>query len=425
MFVGALTQDTAGEQIFIWGTLVSESWSNGTKEITGIKLSYHVVTANTGSIYNISLQEITSSLPANRPTGIPLAQWSGSVTSSTFVVSKAVTHTFTSSYSVAPETKLGVLFKYDAFASPTALNVRGLEDKREFTTLYGQTQSATSGSTWTISSGIAVIQFLCSDGSVLFFKGIPNSIAESVTVSSDYTPTSTGTGIDSGDERGMLWIPKKTYDINRFTLFARLTTTSSIADFTMYRDTTVLASKRITPLTNRALTEFSSFDVNMIPPIRVFPNDNIRFTTTAISSSVRHARFSFENEQAMKNYLGGDSDEINFSFTNRVDGGAWNTPPSASYSFLPLQIYGTEVVGNELLSGSLKISGSVEVSNVPVSGARIFALRQSDGAVASTTSSVTGTYQFNLTASTYHVFTEYETVGQKYNALSYSNIQPA
>jgi hypothetical protein len=253
---------------------------------------------------------------------------------------------------------------------------------------------------------------------------MPNSISQNNTTSNDFTSASVGTTIDGGDERGMLWIPKKTYDITKFELIGRLTQNTSVADFRMYRDTTLLANNIVTPLTNRVAIDFSSFPVNMYPPIRVYPGDNIRFTTAAISGSVRHMRFSFDTEESMKNYLGGDDDETNFSLTNRIDEGSWNTPPSASQSIIPIQVFGMEVTGPELITGSQKISGSVTLNNAPVSGARVFVLRQSDGVIASTTSSVDGEYQFNLTSSVYHVFTEYESDGQKYNTLSYSNIQP-
>ena len=268
------------------------------------------------------------------------------------------------------------------------------------------------------------IQFICSDGSTLTFRGIPDAFLVASSVSSDYASTATGTGIDSGDERGMLWIPKRTYDIDRFVMIGRLVQTSSIANFNMYRDTALLAQKTYTSQSNPNLANFYRYSVNIDPPVRVFPNDNIRFTVAPQTGTTRHVRVSFGSTEQMQNLLGGDDDETNFSYTNRVDGGAWNTPTGATSSLHMLQIYGNEVTGSRLLSGSLAISGSITLGGQIISGAQVYALRQSDGIVITTSSTNDGSYRFNLTSSAYHVFVEHSAESQKYNATSLWDIQP-
>jgi hypothetical protein len=83
-----------------------------------------------------------------------------------------------------------------------------------------------------------------------------------------------------------------------------------------------------------------------------------------------------------------------------------------------------EVTGSELIKGNLKISGSVSVAGQPVSGAQIFALRQSDGLVITTSSATDGKYELYVTSSSYHVFAQYDSSGQKYNVVSSWNVQP-
>lgn len=418
------TLDLSGEQLFLWGTPISESWTSGTKDITGVRLIYTTVTANSSSVFNISLQLPSASANVYRPDGIPLAVWSGSVTTASFSTTTPVTHSFTSSYTISPNTKLGVVFKYDIFSASTAVSPRAFLSRGEFSTVYGASTSTTTGSTWGTSTGILPIQFICSDGSNLTYNGVPDAFIVTSFTSNEYTSTATGTGIDSGDERGMLWIPKRTYDIDKFVMLGRLVNTTTITNFNMYRDTTLLAQKTYTSQSNPNLQNFYRYSVDINPPVRVYPNDNIRFTTAPQSGSTRHVRISFGSTEQMKNFLGGDDDEIEFSFTNRVDGGAWNTPSGATSSLHMLQIYGNEVTGSALLSGSLTISGSVTLGGQVVSGARVYALRQSDGLVITTQSANDGGYQFNLSSSTYHVFVEHTTGSQQYNATSLWDIQP-
>ena len=423
LFTTILTQDTAGEQIYAWGTPTSESWDSGTKEITGIEVVYGLLTFNASSILNISLQEPSSSGNPIKPNDIPLAVWSGSVTSDNLRLNVPITHSFTSSYTISPNTKLGVVFKYDTFTAPTTINVRAFTTN-DFNSSYGIPTSTTSGASWTAgTAGMICMRFLCSDGSKLFFDGALNSMQQGADTSATFTSTSTGTTVNSGDERGILWIPKKTYDITNFQFVARLPTTDSVAQLRMYRDTELLASRTLTPLDNPEILTFYAYWVNLPTPIRVYPNDNIRFTQLPISSSIRHVRFTFPTPTDMQNYFGGDNDETNFSYTNRVDGGAWNTPIGAESSSVLLQIYGTEVTGSSLIEGTSIISGSVLQAGQPASSARIFAMRESDGTVISTSSAPDGTYTLNLTSSTYHVFAEYQTEGQLYNALSAWNVQ--
>ncbi len=425
VFGAILTQDTFGEQVLIWGTPTSESWTTGTKEITGVEVVYNTVTANSASTWNVSLQALSSSGNPIKPTGIPLAVWSGSVTSSILVVDRPITHSFTSSYTISTGSKLGVVFKYDTFVAPTTVNVRSLVGKGDFNSLYGINTSTTTGSTWGVQSGNApVIRFLCSDNTKLFFQGTPDVMTRNAGISNDFSSTATGTALDSGDERGVLWIPKKTYDITQFKITARLTQTSSVANFRMYRDTTLLANKTVTPSDNPDVSTFFGYAVNLPTPIRVYPNDNIRFTQMPVSGNLRHTRYTFATPEDLQKFYGGDDDETNFSYTNRVDAGAWNTPSGATSSSMLLQIYGDEVTGSALIQGTLKISGSVLIAGQPANNARIFALRQTDGVVITTSSAANGSYTLNVTSSLYHVFTEYESGSQKYNALSAWNIQP-
>lgn len=73
------------------------------------------------------------------------------------------------------------------------------------------------------------------------------------------------------------------------------------------------------------------------------------------------------------------------------------------------------------------ISGIVQLSGIPVSGAKVRCIRQSDNiAIAYATTNEAGEYLFSGLDVTqkYHLSVEYQTESQKYNALSYWDIEP-
>ncbi len=420
---GLITQDTAGEIVAVWGTPTSQSWTSGSKEIVGVDVAYSTINTVTSSLWQVSLQALSASGNPIKPTGIPLALWTGSTSTLTNV--GVTRHLFTSSYSISPDTKLATVFQFLIFSASTTVLVGGYPGRSsEYGTDFGVSTSNDTGSTWTITGNVPTLRFVCADSSSLYLKGSGYGLPSGRNISNDFTSASTGTGIDDGDERGMLWVPNKTYDIRGFTLLGRRTNANSAVDVCMYRDTTLLASQSLTFIDNPRVTDVSRFVVSIASPVRVNPNDNIRFTVKPTNQTTRHYRFSFASTEDMKEFFGGDGNETNLSYTNRVDGGAWNTPTSASYSLLPVQIYGTEVTGSGLLSGSARISGSVVLNGQLVSNATVLGLRTTDGSIITTQSSETGTYSLNLTSSNYHVFVEYQSGSQLYNANSSWNIQP-
>ena len=216
----------------------------------------------------------------------------------------------------------------------------------------------------------------------------------------------------------MLWIPKKTYDIVEYRMNSRLTDANSQTTILLYRDTTVLASETFNSSSNITTGTRAAYGKILDTPIRVYSGDNIRITARADVGNTRWDRISLSSEDDLKTFFGGHDYETNLSVTNRVDGGAWNTPTEATLSFAPVQFYGYEVTGPNLLSGSAKLSGSVTFNNAPVSGALVRAIRRTDYVSTTASSDVNGTYQFNLQSGNYHVVVEFTSGSQKYNALS-------
>lgn len=415
------TMDTANEATFVCGPLVSQSWTAGNKEITGIELVYSIITSNANSVVDISLRNVTSSAGQAAPDTTPLAVWSGSWTG--FSAAQVIQHLFTSSYSVAPETTLGLYFRYTTFQSSTAFNLQGYIPVFSSMTQNEVMTSLTTdgGSTWGQGTIFPQIRVLCSDGSILYFKNAYFGMGRTSNVSNDYNPNSTGTGDEGGDERGTLWIPKKTYDLMGYNIYGRATNVSSSLECVLYRDTTVLISQSISDSEILRPNDDHAWGLQFDTPIRVYPGDNIRLTQKATNLTVRNFTIYFENEYEKKLYYDGED----VSLTNRIDEGAWNTPPGATASVWPVQFYGYEVTGSALLSGSSTISGSVSLNGQPVENATIRLLHQNTNTIMVTESAANGIYQFsNISASNYHVMVEHQSGSQKYNALSSWNIQP-
>ena len=418
---GSTGMRQTGSYTAVWGTPTSESWTTGTKDITGVEVIYSTLT--TASVIQVSLQNVTMSAGGVRtPDGVILAVWSGS--SSFGRVGELVTHSFASPYVISTGSVIATVLEYlDRGPSLPQLGFRGLVTYSPLSEEFGASIKSSTASAWAPTGDyFAPIRFICSDGSKLYYRNGYVGMTSASTSATNYGPTTTGTGIDSGDERGMLWIPKKTYDIVEARLGVRLTDATTQADIALYKDTTLLASQSYTNSENIATGNRAAYGIKLNTPIRVYPGDNIRLTTKPRASTVRWDRLSFMTNEDMIDFFGNSQYETNLSITNRVDEGAWNTPVSASSSYTPIQFYGYEVTGAELLSGSYAVSGSVVVDNTPVQNATVRVMRNSDNLTTSASTDVNGIYQFNLASGSYHVVAEYEFGGQKYNALSFWNV---
>ena len=419
---GSTGMRSTGSFTAVWGTPTSESWTTGTKEITGVEVVY--ATLSSASVIQVSLQNVTRSVTGGDriPDGTVLTAWSGS--SSFGGVGALVTHSFTAPYTISTGSVIATVLEYlDRGPSLPQMGFRALETYSPSSGEFGAVIKISTASAWQPTGNyFSPMRFICSDGSKLYYRNGYLGMTSASSATIDYGPTATGTGIDSGDERGMLWIPKKTYDIVEARLGVRLENAAAQADIALYRDTTLLASQSYTNSENMSIAIRAAYGIKLNTPIRVYPGDNIRLTTKPRASTVRWDRLSFMTNEDMIDFFGNSQYETNLSITNRVDEGAWNTPVSASSSYTPIQFYGYEVTGAELLSGSYAVSGSVVVDNTPVQNATVRVMRNSDNLTTSASTDVNGIYQFNLASGSYHVVAEYEFGGQKYNALSFWNV---
>jgi hypothetical protein len=349
--------------------------------------------------------------------------WSGSlldIAGGSFSTDTIAVHTLNTGRTVSIDEEVALYFRWSTFASTAALYLNYINTTFTIDSPVFRF-STNSGTAWADREDLPQVEFICDDGSIIYFKGA-DFFYVGATPGTAYTSASTGTGIDGGDERGVLWIPNKTYNIDAVAHVIRPATTSnasSSVELCLYKDTTLLASRSVTLASeNFPATSAGGRVINfpLTPPIRVNASDNIRATVKPVVGEFRWFAWTLSSSAHLSRYF--SEVEDNISITNRIDGGAWNTPTDADSSYTPVQFYGREVTGSALLSGSNIISGSVTNQNTPVEGATIRAIRQSDNIVISTSSNASGYYQFNVVSGSYHVVAEYQSGSQKYNALS-------
>jgi hypothetical protein len=340
LITGLNNINTAGEVNAFVGFVTAPNWTSGSKSITGIKLMYTALVQSGGSVWQVSLRSMSRGTYPAKPSASIDQFWTGSVTG--LSTNTPITHSFNTARTVSPLDEMAVVVKWSTFVAGASANVAVYDAvaTNEGVEVY---VSADSEATWTPVGAIPNMVFTCADGSELYFRGVEYFVTNYVTaLTTTFTSQSTGIGIDSGSERGILWIPKKQYDLQGVTTELRLANTASSAQMTLYRDTTPLASTIFTVADNSGTANYRVVSLNLTSSIVVSPQENIRVTLAPITGSIGWVRFGFQTPDDVKRFYGNVEDNV--AITNRVGTGSWNTPVSASASFTVTQFYGREVV---------------------------------------------------------------------------------
>jgi hypothetical protein len=337
--ISGATMDASTEETIFVGRVNAPDWLSGTKVITGAEL---LVTSKTNGGGTTTVRvalcdvDLTTGNPARDDgtedqtvdtaiASIPTPQALWTVTfGSTRTVSKtdllALRVRFTAYGSGTPALVLGTVGADSTHSMPQVVNI--------ITTTYTQRGSMPS------------VAFICDDGSRIFFDPSAPPIGET-SQWADFNSGSTGTALDSGDERGMLWVPSKAYDLGAFGFWSRHNNAAGDSQLCVYRDTTLLEAMDLDATLAGALNNLQGYFLRPASPIRVNAAENIRIVLKPTSANaVRLYRNRLAN--ALDRICFGDEQDV--SWTNRVDGGAWNTPAAADVNFPSLRIYGDEVV---------------------------------------------------------------------------------
>ena len=330
-----------------------------------------------------------------------------------------------------------VVFEFTTFGASTSINIQPFGSwQSDGTGLPSYTYF--DGTTYTNQNNAPAISFVFSDGTVGYFQGtyFPSYNAGLYTGTVKYDITTTGSTFPTtGNERGIEWTPSKPVKITGATYLHNANTSGSDAQFRAYKNDQLVWSQNIswtlTRTTGSGTSAYRYYDVIITPDIVTQPGDVLKFTTLATNTgsvvvpiSQLRARYSGSDATYAKN---GETLSTVTRFMSESITSSWtgsSTEPTAVYYWPQIFPRGEYLTSAEILTGSMTISGSVTVTGTPVSGATVRAIRQSDNVTISTSSATDGTYAFNVTSSNYHIIAEYESGGQKYNALSSWNVPP-
>lgn len=417
--------DAAAEKLFFYGVPWHPDWRGGSKNISQVIIVPSTVTQGTGTTtVRVGLSDIAASPGEFPPRDDGVLDQSGSIALTSVVSNVPLTITLDSARAINFNDRVGVVVEFSEFGTGPALSLRTnvINVATGYTTGISEYIGAPA---WTARTAYPNIVLVCDDGSRLYLGRATGNMP--ISVNSDYNSATTGTGIDSGDERGNLWIPRSTWDITDLTALVRASTSPS-ADFdvVLYRDDTVLWSKSYEGDQLTIVNTHHVIDAAFDTPIRVNAGENIRMTVKATTvENIRVVRHIWNHVDDKKAFLGGAEEEYNVEVTNRVDTGSWNSPAGATGSFHMFQLTGNKH-GGPYISGSHIVSGTVALNSDgsnPVAGATVRIIRQSDNGILQTTSSISGSYSFSVASgSAYHVVAEYISGSQRHNWRSLFDI---
>ncbi len=339
--VAGATMDASTEETIFVGELNAPDWSSGTKTIVGAELLV-VTKTNGGGTTTVRVAlcnvDLTTGNPA-RDDGVE-DQTVDTAIASIPTPQNLWTVTFGSTRTVSKYERLALRIRFTAYGSGTPAIAFECVGSDSASSMPQVTNIVTT--TYTQRGSYPSVAFICDDGSRIFFDPcLPPSGQTSQWI--DFNSGSTGTTIDGGDERGMLWIPAKTYDIYQFEMWTRFNNAAGDSQLVVYRDTTQLTAMDMDATLAGALNNTQGFHLRPDPlPLRVNAGDNIRIVLKPTSANaVRLWRNQLANALDKQCFI----DEQNFEWTNRVDGGAWNSPTGADVNFPSLRIFGEEVPG--------------------------------------------------------------------------------
>lgn len=190
-------------------------------------------------------------------------------------------------------------------------------------------------------------------------------------------------------------------------------------------DNAVLASKSLNAEVHGRSTEHQR-DQLFTTPYDAEAGVAYRLVVIATSASPENTTLNSmiaPSAAALKQITGLDG--ASFCLTRRTRAtGVWDD--ASNTGFLAMSLVVTALAeGGPDISGTHTISGTVEHDSVPVSGAVVRLIRQTDNGILSTLTDGSGNYSFSVQDGyLYHAVAEVEVTGQKYNYKSLFDLTP-
>lgn len=328
--------DASTETAVYAGYVNAPGWTSGTKEINRIECVAQAKANGTGTT-TVRVGIGDPDLAAGPPIRPDAIDQSGEIDIASITAGTPFTITLGTNRTISLGDYLCVQVDFSAFGTGptlTMISIGGLG----LTNLPQGSGIVTATQTFR-GSGPAVVLLTTTDERIYFDPCLPppkNATASGT----DYNSSSTGTTIDGGDERGMLWIPQQAWDITRIEAVLRFAGITSDAEMVIYKDTTVLHTIAIDAALAGQVGTNGNWTFNIETPVRVNAGENIRITfkpTTTNNVRIYRERLFSAADRVLY------GSEYDVAATNRVDGGAWNAPTSST-EYTPLfVIKGTPV----------------------------------------------------------------------------------
>lgn len=333
---GAAIMDASTEEHIRIGRINRPDWVSGSKTIVGVESYVGAKNNGTGTTtVRVALCDVdlTTGNPA-RDDGVE--DQTVDIAIASIPASGVWSSTFGASRTVSKGDLLAVRIRFTAYgtATPSLSLVDAGADAPP--SMPAVTNIITT--TYTARPAYPSVAFITDTGERLYFDPCVLPMVSSNWV--DFNSGSTGTTIDGGDERGMLWVPSAAYDLTRFDFWARHNVAGGDSQLCVYRDTTLLEAMDMDATLAGALNNLQYWNLRPAAAIRVNAGENIRIV---------HKPTSTNAVRLYRNVLAHADDRVlfgteqNVEWTNRVDAGAWNAPADATTSFPSLRIFGEPV----------------------------------------------------------------------------------
>lgn len=406
--------DAADEKVYMYGELHGYGWESGSKTITAIEFVPSKSNGTGGTIVRVGFEDIDTTT-GSPPRGDGTIDEFGTLDLNTEMTSDVPAQfVLNTGKVVTPGQKVGVRVDFSDYSGGGTLFVRAWLASLPVSTPLS---SGYVGGAWASrSTSLAMVRFVCSDGSYLYFA--PSLGMYGVSAWEGFTVNSTGTALGSGDERGMRWRPKAAYTINGILAGLRADTLGSTALVRMWVNGVLKFSYTAKANEMVQLSSITSNRLTVDPPVPVVPGDVVIVSVAPQDTGNWRLYRTLLPLEADKLHFGPEND---FEYVNRVDEGAWNLPTGGTLAVAGFAFYGYPTP----IAGTHTISGNVSVSGTPVEGAVVRLIRQADNGTDATLTDENGDYSFSVAPGfLYHALAEVNLSGQRYNYRSLFDLTP-
>lgn len=324
-FITSPVISAATHQIIFYGR---PTWrgASTTKDLRRLALSLGAVTAGTATIrFSVQDPDLGTG-PAGRADATVDENYTVATTSLT---ANAVFETgdLSADRTITRGAPLMIVIDFSSWTSTASVVARLLQIAKQngspACTLY-------NGATYTNLSGLPLLGLIFSDGTRGTFAGTGLVVATSNVDFNNATALSAS--LDSGDERGNLWVPDAAGELTGVSAEYRYAGGTSDHELCVYRDTTLLATVTVDANVTPASGSTIFWDFVFSAPISFSASDNLYFVlkpTTA--NNVRLPALDFAHADDLLAAFGGV-----ISWAQREDGGAWATNTGHTTRMAPI-----------------------------------------------------------------------------------------